>query len=45
LVVIDAVEGVRTQTHTVLQQAYHDKVRCCLVINKVCGAAVCPLIQ
>eukprot|EP01061_Rhynchopus_euleeides_P026981 TRINITY_DN43937_c0_g1_i1.p1 TRINITY_DN43937_c0_g1~~TRINITY_DN43937_c0_g1_i1.p1 ORF type:complete len:997 (+),score=418.70 TRINITY_DN43937_c0_g1_i1:185-2992(+) len=33
--VVDAVDGVATQTRAVLAQAYREKVKCCLVINKV----------
>eukprot|EP00756_Hemistasia_phaeocysticola_P048367 Hpha_TRINITY_DN22798_c0_g1::TRINITY_DN22798_c0_g1_i1::g.34290::m.34290/K14536/RIA1; ribosome assembly protein 1 len=35
LVLVDAVDGLCSQTRSVLQQAYREKVRCCLVINKV----------
>eukprot|EP00754_Rhynchopus_humris_P037096 Rhum_TRINITY_DN19199_c0_g1::Rhum_TRINITY_DN19199_c0_g1_i1::g.169332::m.169332/K14536/RIA1; ribosome assembly protein 1 len=32
---VDAVDGVATQTRAVLEQAYREKVKCCLVVNKV----------
>eukprot|EP00439_Symbiodinium_sp_Y106_P056846 s1872_g8.t1 len=35
LIVIDVVEGVEAQTRTVLRQAYRDRVKSCLFLNKV----------
>ncbi|CAJ1429503.1 unnamed protein product [Effrenium voratum] len=35
LVVVDVVEGVEAQTRTVLRQAYRDRVKSCLFLNKV----------
>ena len=32
---VDAVDGVATQTRAVLEQAYRENVKCCLVVNKV----------
>ncbi|OLP84628.1 Ribosome assembly protein 1 [Symbiodinium microadriaticum] len=34
LIVIDVVEGVEAQTRTVLRQAYRDRVKSCLFLNK-----------
>lgn len=35
LVLIDVIEGVSPQTHTVIRQAWAEKVRMCLVLNKI----------
>jgi ribosome assembly protein 1 len=35
LVLVDVNEGVSPQTHTVIKQAWAEKVRMCLVLNKV----------
>jgi ribosome assembly protein 1 len=35
IVLVDAVEGVCPQTHTVLQQAWSEGIKPCLVINKI----------
>ncbi|KAL9652852.1 hypothetical protein ABK040_010884 [Willaertia magna] len=35
LVLIDVVEGICTQTRTVLEQAFKEKIKPCLVLNKI----------
>ncbi len=35
LVLIDCVEGVSPQTQTVIRQAWHAKIKTCLVLNKL----------
>lgn len=35
LVLVDVVEGVSPQTHTVIRQAWAEKVKMCLVLNKI----------
>eukprot|EP00466_Bigelowiella_natans_P000459 jgi/Bigna1/66383/fgenesh1_pg.1_\ len=35
IVLVDAVEGVCSQTRTVLAQAWSERLKCCLVINKI----------
>ncbi len=35
LVLVDAVEGLSTQTYTVIKQAFEAKVKMCLVLNKI----------
>lgn len=35
LVLVDVNEGVSPQTHTVLKQAWAERVRTCLVLNKI----------
>lgn len=34
-ILVDAVEGVSPQTYTVVRQAWQEKVKMCLVINKI----------
>eukprot|EP00833_Pecoramyces_ruminatium_P016129 jgi/Orpsp1_1/1190161/evm.model.d7180000077100.1 len=35
LVLVDVVEGICTQTHTVLRQAWDENIRCIIVFNKI----------
>ena len=35
LVVVDALEGVCSQTHAVLHQAWSECLRPCLILNKI----------
>lgn len=35
IVLVDVVEGVSAQTHTVLRQAFDERVKTCLVLNKL----------
>ena len=35
IVLVDVVEGVSAQTHTVLRQAFEERVKTCLVLNKL----------
>jgi hypothetical protein len=35
LVLVDVAEGVHIQTHAVLRQAWEERVRPCLVLNKI----------
>jgi ribosome assembly protein 1 len=35
LLLVDVVEGVSSQTYTVLKQAFDEKIKCILVLNKM----------
>ena len=35
VVLVDCVEGVSPQTQTVIRQAWHAKIKTCLVLNKI----------
>ena len=35
IVVVDVLEGVSPQTYTVLKQAWEERVKVCLVLNKI----------
>jgi ribosome assembly protein 1 len=35
LIMVDVNEGVSTQTHTVIKQAWAEKVKMCLILNKI----------
>ena len=35
LLLVDVVEGVSSQTYTVLRQAFEENIRCVLVLNKL----------
>ena len=35
LVLVDVNEGISSQTHTVIKQAWAEKVKMCLVLNKI----------
>lgn len=35
IVLVDTNEGVSPQTHTVIKQAWAEKVKMCLVLNKI----------
>jgi ribosome assembly protein 1 len=35
IVLVDVNEGVSPQTHTVIKQAWAEKVKLCLVLNKI----------
>lgn len=35
IVLIDVIEGVSSQTHTVIKQAWEERVKMCLVLNKI----------
>ena len=35
IVLVDVCEGVSPQTHTVIKQAWNERVKTCLVLNKI----------
>jgi ribosome assembly protein 1 len=35
IILIDVVEGICSQTESVLRQAWNEKIKCVLVLNKI----------